>query len=343
VKSSLFNQIEENQKLKRTLIKVSISVSTFLVILKFIGYWYTGSTAILSDALETVLHVVSGAFALYSLFLSAKPPDYEHPYGHGNIEYFSAGAEGTLIIVAAIGIFIEGISMILNPHTLPHIDLGILLIVISGIANFLLGYSLLYVGNKTHSVAVKADGKHIMTDVYTSVSVIIGLILVYLTGFFWIDGVIACLIACFITFSGYKLLWQSASGLMQRRDPQLLEEVCSILKEHRKDHWIGIHQLRSKRSGSDVHVDFHLILPRETSLETSHSEVKEIEKLLKEHILEVNDVLIHVDPCLDLECSVCVTLDCDFRTVENKMDLGWDTNILTDSRNGRLNGISEGT
>ena len=121
---------------------------------------------------------------------------------------------------------------------------------------------------------------------------------------------------------------------------RLLEEICLILKEHRKEIWIGIHQLRSRRSGSNVHVDFHLILPRKTRLEVSHAEIEEIEKILKEHFIQVKDVLIHVDPCLDLECCSCMSLDCDFRTEECEENLNWDVDGLTDARNGKINGIA---
>jgi cation diffusion facilitator family transporter len=318
-------------KLKTRLILISLITAVCLTSIKFVAYAYTGSASILSDALETIINVVASLFALYSVILSSKPPDEDHPYGHGKIEYFSAGVEGSLIILAAIGIFVEGIRMVLSPHELPNMGIGITITGFAALVNLLLGYSLIKVGKKTHSLTLIADGKHVMADVYTSAAVIVGLLLVHFTAILWIDGLVACLVACNILVSGYYLIKHSFAGLMDTSDPELLETICTILSDNKKDIWIGAHRLRSMRSGNMLHIDFHLTLPRTMSLSESHAEVKSVEALLAGYLDNLGDVLIHINPCLDPECAVC-TLSCDLRNSPRDQSHVWKAETLTDVR-----------
>jgi cation diffusion facilitator family transporter len=275
----------EKDRLRLRLVAISLSllVGASLMGIKFYAYRITHSSAILSDALESIINVVASAFALGSILFAAKPPDESHPYGHGKIEYFSAGFEGALIVLAALGIFKTGVSHILQPREMPQLQIGLLLILGAGLVNLILGVGLVRIGKRTASLALVADGKHVLTDVYTSAGVFLGLFLVHYTAWYWLDGTVACLVGLHILISGGKLVRQAFAGLMHATDPDLLKEISSLLDEHRKDVWIDIHQLRAWRSGSIVHIDFHLILPGDYSLEQAHAEAKQLEKIIQDH------------------------------------------------------------
>ncbi|HTY24442.1 MAG TPA: cation diffusion facilitator family transporter [Desulfomonilaceae bacterium] len=297
--------------------------------LKFCGYWITGSSAILSDALESIINVVASGFGLGSVVVSAKPADASHPYGHGKIEFFAAGFEGALILFAAVGIFIEGMKQILDPQDLPRLGSGLFFLLMASVGNLVLGLVILRTGKRTKSLVLEADGKHLLTDVYTSGAVLVGLVLVYVTGWFRFDGIIACLAGLNIVFWGVKLVRQGFGELMHTSDPELLDEICDLLSRHKKDIWIDIHQLRSWRSGKTVHVDFHLILPKELTLDEGHSEVKELEAIFDKHFKGMSDLLIHLDPCLEPECPVCGHDPCDMRREARIHEKIWNRQALT--------------
>jgi cation diffusion facilitator family transporter len=304
---------EGSQRTRVMAITVSFLVGASLMAVKFYAYRLTHSSAILSDALESIINVVASAFALISIVLSAKPPDECHPYGHGKIEFFSAGFEGALIMIAAVGIFTTGISHILTPHPLHRLRGGLWLLLGAGVVNLLLGVFLLKIGRRTRSLTLTADGKHVLTDVYTSAGVLLGLYLVVLTGWYWLDGVIACLVGINIIIVGGRLVRMSFSGLMDASDPVLLKEVAEVVKRHRKDLWIDVHRLRVLRSGNLVNVDFHMILPRYLTLEEAHHESKALEKIIVNHFDGNALVLIHLDPCQAADCPVCGNMACDRR------------------------------
>ena len=309
-------------------ITASLLAGAAIMAAKFFAYHLTGSSAVLSDALESIINVVASAFALLSIIISARPPDRTHPYGHGKIEYFSAGFEGALIMLAAIGIFKVGISHLLNPVELPAIDLGLLVLAAAGMANLILGASLLKAGRKTNSLAIIADGRHVLTDVYSTAGVIVGLVVVRLTGMLWLDGAVACLMGAYISIAGASLVKKSFSALMDASDERLLERISEILKEHRKDLWIGIHQLRAWRAGEIIHIDLHLILPRNMTLEAAHAEAKELEALLVERFEGRASVLIHTDPCVDPDCPVCRQYSCAIRAKEFRAETLWHKETL---------------
>ncbi len=302
---------------------------------KFYAYKITGSTAILSDALESIINVVAGAFAMFSVVVAAKPPDEGHPYGHGKIEYFSAGFEGALIILAAIGIFKTGISYILNPHPLEYLQQGIFLLVGASAVNLLLALLLLRVGKQNQSLVLTADGKHILTDVYTSLGVLAGLFLVNYTGWFWLDGVLAIIVGINILITGAKLVRQSFAGLMNRAEPGLLQEIAELLISSRKDIYIDVHQLRAWRSGNFVYIDFHLILPRDFALECAHRENKALEKTIQEYFGGQASVMIHLDPCVDRECPLCGQSLCTLRNAHQNLIVQWTLVSMTADYNNQ--------
>ncbi|MFZ5452313.1 MAG: cation diffusion facilitator family transporter [Thermodesulfobacteriota bacterium] len=318
-----------HQKTRLQAISLSVAVSAGLMVLKFYAYWLTGSAAILSDALESIINVVASTFALGSIIFAAKSPDPRHPYGHGKIEFFSGGFEGALIILAALGIFYQAWPQLLHPHGLPHLGGGVLLLLGVNLVNLMLGAGLVLVGKRTQSLVLIADGKHILTDVYTTGGVLLGLGLVLLTGWYWVDGAVAFLVGVNIIITGSKLVRQAFAGLMDASDPQLLQEIAAILRQHRKSIWIDVHQLRARRSGDSVHLDFHLILPRDLPLEEGHQEVKDLEKIFQAHFGPAADILIHLDPCEDRICPICGHDPCRHRQAETRQQSLWPPEVLT--------------
>jgi cation diffusion facilitator family transporter len=328
---SMSVESKEKAYLKKRLIAIGLSfvIGSALMGLKFYVYWITGSSAILSDALESIINVVASAFAMWSIFLASKPPDPTHPYGHGKIEYFSAGFEGALIIFAAVAIVHRALPQILHPHELPALGLGLLILFGTSLVNVVLGMGLLRVGRKTRSLALIADGKHILTDVYTSAGVLLGLLLVDWTHWYWLDGAIACLVALNILVIGAKLVRESFAGLMDASDPALLEEISRVINEHRNSLWIDIHRLRAWRSGNRLNVDFHLILPRNLTLEEAHEEVMKLQGALAAHLGDTADALIHAEPCIDPECPICAYDPCNLRREPVRRQRIWCRDILT--------------
>lgn len=310
-------------------ISISVMTSIVLLFLKFYGYRLTGSAAILSDALESIINVIASAFAFGSIWLASQPADQNHPYGHGKIESFSAGFEGALIMLAAVGIFMTAWPKILKPAPLPHLDAGMLIILATAIVNLILGGFLIRIGRKTKSLTLTADGQHVLTDVYSTAGVLIGLLLVRWTGWERLDGIVACLVGFNILLSGLMLIRKAFSGLMDAADPALLSEIARIIHANRRECWIDIHQLRAWTSGPFVHIDFHLILPKDFTLEQAHAEAKMLEAILKAHFAGQSGVLIHLDPCLDTECPICNRFSCPTRSSEAVSMPLWSVESMT--------------
>jgi len=307
----------------------ALAVSVLLTGAKFYAYHLTGSAAILSDALESIINVVAAGFALFSVVLAAKSPDPSHPYGHGKIEYLAAGFEGALIILAALGIIAAAVPQLLSPRELPRLELGLLFVAAVTLVNLAMGLTLIHYGRRTDSLVLVADGQHLLTDVCTSVGVLAGLGLLSLTGLLWLDGVVALLVAANILYTGSKLLRQAVGGLLDESDPVLLERLVKVLTEHRKDLWIDVHRLRARRAGDRVLLDFHLTLPRDLTLEEGHREVKELERIFAEAFDGQADLLIHLDPCTQPVCPVCGHDPCSIDAHEARARSLWQRQTVT--------------
>jgi cation diffusion facilitator family transporter len=321
-------QPETQARYRILAISMSLFIGFLIMGLKFYTYWITQSSAILSDALESIINVVASTFALGGIIVAARPPDPSHPYGHGKIEYFSAGFEGALIVLAAAGILHQGWLQLVAPHDLGHLGAGLLLLLVTSLMNAGLAFALIRVGKRTRSLILIADGKHVLTDVYSSIGVLIGLFLVRHTGLFWLDGAIACLMAVSILVTGSKLIRQSYAGLMDASDPELLEEISGLIAKYRRSSWIDVHKLRAWRSGNQSYVDFHLILPRDLSLEQAHKEVMDLRILLQSKLTGIADTLIHAEPCIDPECPICGYDPCKLRQKPTRQQSLWHRDTL---------------
>lgn len=301
---------------------ISLTVSILLFFVKFAAYLITGSAAIFSDALESIVNIAATSLGLMSIFYSLKPPDKDHPYGHGNIEYFSAGVEGFMILIAAGGIITYAILDIIKGPQIQDLDIGLLIISFAGVVNLLLGLFLIRTGKKTKSLAIEADGKHILSDSYTSFGVVIGVALVFIFDIKILDPVCAILVALNILYTGYKLLRQSFGGLMNEVDPEITVLLCAKLIKIKNPAWIDIHELRYRQSGSKFFVDFHLIYPYYRSIKESHKEEIRIKNELQKEF-DNFDLKIHFDHCNSGLCKFCSVQDCPVRNEPLSINIDW--------------------
>lgn len=290
-----------------------LSIGVVIMLLKFTAYFITHSNAILSDALESIINVIAGAFAYYSLSLAAKPKDFNHPYGHGKIEFIAAGFEGGLILLAGITIVVKGIAGLIHPTPIHQLEIGAWLAAIAGVANYILGSILIRTGKTYKSVILVADGKHLLTDTWSSLGLVAGVILMYFTGLTWLDNVLAIAFALLIIVTGYQLLRKSMAGLMDEADSLVLQEVLDIMNEHRVNQWIDIHNLRIQQYGSSFHIDCHVTLPWYENLQKSHDNLKELETLIRQKFHDKVELFIHPDPCVPASCAICGIETCTVR------------------------------
>ena len=313
--------------------KIMLFFSVIITIIKFTAFIITHSNAILTDALENIINVVAGAFALFSVYYASLPKDENHPYGHGKVEFFSVGVEGGLIILAGGGIIIKAVMGFFHRVEIEQIDLGLYITIFGGLANFLMGQYLIKQGKKRSSVLMVADGKHLLTDTISSIGLIIGLGVIYLTKIFWLDNVVAILLGLYILFAGYKLLKESVNNLLDEADYEKLKDLVLILNENRNDKWIDMHNLRVLKYGSHLHIDAHITLPWYEKLEDSHKEVMAVERLIQDKLEGEVELFIHADPCLASSCPICLIKDCKERKSALVTRLDWTMkNLLPDKK-----------
>lgn len=302
------------------------------MLLKFAAYFFTQSNAIFSDALESIVNVAASGFAFYSVYLSAIPKDQNHPYGHGKIEFFSVFVEGGLIFIAGLFIIGKGIYNIFYPVDLANILEGLGIILFTGIVNYLLGSYLLRKSKGLNSLTLMAEGKHLVTDAFSTFGLTVGLVVLYLTGYQMVDVVLSIILGLFILYNGYKLLRRSVGGLMDESDTKMLEEVVDVLQKNRKTSWIDVHNLRIQRYGNELHLDCHLTLPNYFDLNRVHTEVSEVDALINQHVRLKTEFFIHADPCLPQCCHYCNVGNCPIRSEVKKLDLLWDVRLLSENR-----------
>jgi cation diffusion facilitator family transporter len=320
-------------RLKKKAALISLIIGFMMFGGKMGAYLMTHSAAILSDALESVVHIIATSFAFYSLYLSLKPPDKKYPYGYGKIEYFSAGFEGALIIIAAFSIIFYAVKDIIRGSDITQVDIGAIIIFIASAVNVTLGLYLLRSGKKTNSLILVADGRHVLTDAYTSIGAFGALILVLLTDIKLFDPIVAILLALNILWTGKNLVKESVLGLMNVTDNKMMEEIASTLEEERKNHtnWIDLHLLRYWKSGEKFIVDFHITIPYFLSVVEAHNVSHDLEEIFKK-IFGTDDVniLAHVEPCEPTCCVICRKENCSFRAEKHSIDILWDVKNLTE-------------
>ncbi len=286
------------------------AVAIALFVIKIFAWQLTHSVAILTDALESTVNVVAGFLGIYSLYISAKPKDIDHPYGHGKIEFITSAIEGTLIGIAGLLIIYKAISNLFITTELHDLDIGLLLIAASAIVNFIVGRLAILQGKRTKSLALIASGKHLYSDTWSTIGIIAGLIAVYITGYTKIDSLCAIFFAIIILYTAIKILRDSVAGIMDEADDELLIEVIDYCYAHRAVDWIDLHNMRIIKYGSLLHLDCHLTLPWYYNLIESHAEVENLEKLVKEKFNDSIELFVHTDACIPSSCSLCLKQDC---------------------------------
>ena len=295
---------EKPQKLLKRSMLLSLGIGLVLLVVKFSAFWITKSTAILSDALESIIHILPTIIAIYSLKLSFKPPDKKHHFGHGKAEFLSVGIEGGAISVVAIWLIINSIRELIVGVHLTKLDLGLYLIGFAAIINLFLGLHLLRTGKKTDSLILEADGKHILSDVVTSVGVVIGLTVVAFTNWLFLDPIIAILVALCVLRTGYKLVKKAFSGIMDESDPEYENLVKVVLDNHVQKNVCGYHKLRYRKSGDMHYVDFHLFCPKHLSINDAHFIATMIETEIANKLGSAG-VMAHIEPCTLPDCNNC--------------------------------------
>jgi len=296
----------------------------------------TRSVSILTDALESIVNVAAGFIGLYSLYVASKPRDSDHPYGHGKAEFLSAAVEGTMIGSAGAIILYKSVQQLLYPGTLQKIDYGILLVAATAFVNFILGWICLRIGKKNDSVALIASGKHLQTDTLSTLGIIIGLILLYYTGYIWIDSVVAMLFGVFILYTGYKIVRSSIAGIMDEADTRLLGRMVQALNNNRRDNWVDLHNVRVIKYGSTLHLDCHLTVPWYLNVHEAHVEIDELAMLVRREFGESLELFVHSDGCLYFQCHLCSKQDCGVRQHAFERRLQWTLeNISQNKKHGQ--------
>jgi cation diffusion facilitator family transporter len=276
----------------------SIIVAVVTLGMKLLGWWLTGSVGLLSDALETVVNLVAAFIALVSLNVSAKPADDDHAYGHTKVEYFASGMEGAMVLVAAGGIAWNAILHLLHPHPLEKINVGLWLVGAATVLNFVVARILFSAGRRERSVALEADAHHLMTDVWTTITVIVAVFLVSVTGWNWLDPLTGVLLAFHIMAIGVKLVRQALLGLMDTGFPEEdMKIVRDVLAEHSNE-GVQYHALRTRQAGARRFMSVHLLVPGKWTVAEGHEVAERVEADLRAKLPRLH-VTTHLEPLED--------------------------------------------
>lgn len=306
-----------------------------LMAVKFAAWRITGSNIALSDALESIVNVAAGGFAMYSLFLAAKPRDREHPYGHGKVEFISAFLEGSMVGLAGLLIIYRAAEAWLTGVEVEALGSGIALIAFAGLTNGALGMILRTRGKRTHSLTMEASGTHLLSDAWTSAAAVTGLVAIHFTGTHALDSIFAIGIALFILWQGVQIVRRSIGGIMDETDMAVAAELVRIIDEERKPAWIDLHNFRVIKFGSTLHIDCHATLPWYFTLECAHEEISELDALVNRSSGREVEFFIHMDPCVPASCPVCSIADCPVRKAPFRKQVKWTlATVLTDKKHG---------
>ena len=302
-----------------------------LFIVKIIAWYLTKSVSILTDAMESIANVMAAFLGLYSLVLSARPRDENHPYGHGKVEFISSAVEGTIIIVAGLLIIYNAVLSLLKPSELKSIDLGILLVAVTAAINWVAGSICVRQGRKNGSLALVSSGKHLQTDTFTTIGILIGLTIFYFTKIWWIDSVVAMVFSLLIIYTGFKIVRESVAGIMDEADNELLKDLVQTLNESRRVNWIDLHNVRVIKYGSVLHIDCHLTVPWYFNVHEAHNEIDILDNLVKDKYGSSVEMFVHSDACLPKSCAICHKADCPVRQQPYMRTITWTVDNIIDN------------
>jgi cation diffusion facilitator family transporter len=313
-----------------------VFTSLGLFVLKVIAYLLTNSVAVLTDALESTVNVVTAFTGLYSLRVSARPRDADHPYGHGKIELISASFEGLLIVVAGLLIVYESITHLIDPQPVQQLDAGMALIGFTAVANYALGAWCLRTAQRHHSVALRASGKHLQSDTWSTLGIVAGLLLIRLTGLAWVDSAVALFFAGFIMIEGSRIIRQTVAGIMDEADEALLRQLARTLDAKKQKNWIDLHNLRIIKYGAILHVDCHLTVPWYFNVNEAHAEVDALNAVIQQDFDQSLETFVHTDGCVPPHsCRLCPRIECHVRehVFEGRMEWTYD-NLTRNKKHG---------
>jgi len=309
----------EKNRIQEGMIKIKVQrrivwFSVLLLIGKFIAFFLTHSVGILTDALESIVNVTAGFISLYSIIFASRPRDAEHPFGRGKIELISASVEGILIVLAGLAILYEGVRRLFHPALIEQLDIGIFLIALAGLVNFILGAYSIRIGRKYDSIALIASGKHLHSDTYSTIGLVIGLILLYWTHWLWVDSILAVVFGSIIVYTGIAILRRTVANLIDKADTKILRTLLGELLINRREDWIDVHNLKVLKYGSAYYVDCGLTLPWFYNLRQGHAVCDEVRKMVSMRFKNHVRLNIHVDPCKNEYCSNCNLQECMHRS-----------------------------
>lgn len=314
-----------------------IAILSVVLLLGKLWAWYiTQSVTILTDALESIVNVIAGFIGLYSVILAAKPRDLNHPYGHGKIEFVSAAIEGSLITFAGLAIIYEAVQLLLEPRAVRSLNVGIYITGATGVINYIVGAYAVRIGKANRSLTVEAAGRHLKTDAYSTFAIVLGLLVLLLTGWQWLDSAVAIAFALFIIVTGYKLVRRSLAGIMDEADEVMLAQVIEVLQNNRRDQWIDLHNLRVIQYGEIMHIDAHMTLPWYYEVRQAEAEIHSLEKLIQDNFDGKVEMFIHIDACMPYSCKLCALQSCQVRQAPFVSQLQWTPgNVRVDSKHGK--------
>ena len=312
------------------------AVSVLLLLLKFVAYFLTNSVSILTDALESIVNVAAGFIGLFSLYIAAKPKDADHPYGHGKAEFISAAIEGTLVLSAGFIIIYKAVKSFIEPVALQKIDYGIYLIAVAAVVNYVVGIISIQNGKRNKSIALIASGKHLQSDSYSTLGIIAALVLIFFTGYKWIDPVVAIIFGVFIIYTGYKIIRPSIAGIMDEADKDILIKMAEVLNKSRRENWVDLHNLRVIKYGKLLHLDCHLTVPWYLNVHEAHREVEALSELVRKEFDESMELFVHSDGCMDFSCKICDKKICKERKHNFEKNIDWTIDSIMQDKKHQL-------
>ena len=318
----------------------TLLISTTLMIFKFVAWYFTSSNAILTDAAESIVNVIAAGLGVYALYLSSLPRDSNHPYGHGKVEFISAGVEGTMILLAAVVMIAKAVYNFFFPNDLQRVEDGIVIVAIAGAVNYFWGVYIQKRGESVNSIALEASGKHLKSDAYSTIGLILGLGFLYFFPLGWVDNVLAIIFGVIIFTSGYGILRKSVAGIMDEADGTLIKNLVKNLDENRRSQWIDIHNFRVVKYGAQLHVDAHLTVPWYYDVKEMHEHVDALNDQVNTICGSEVEMFVHVDPCTADSCAICTLSDCKVRQQKFSQVIEWNLSNITKNQKHQLKQVT---
>ena len=316
LKNVSYKMKENEDYLKQRVQRWIVGLSILILGGKFLAFYLTNSVGILTDAMESIVNVLAGVISLYSLRWAAKPKDKDHPFGHGKMELISASIEGLLISIAGCAIIYEGVRRLFLPTAIEKLDVGIAVVAVAGLVNYLMGWYSIKIGKRYSSMALIAGGKHLQSDTYSTIGLVTGLILLYYTGIGWIDSALALIFGSVIIVTGVLILRKTIANLLDRADTEALKEMAECINKHRQPDWIDIHNTKIIKYGSCLYIDCDLTQPWYYNVEESHQACDKLRETLITNFSDRIQLSVHSDPCRMEHCTHCEMSACTSRKEE---------------------------